>query len=220
MTHRNWKTTLKRVLSRAHVLPAVRSLHYQVRRAVDRDFRASELLLEQEFRQFAGEYGAAFRRPCATEPGEGKRRVLVVSSGSLGQLVEIALVKAFQLAGYRPVSWRIMTGGWKPIIAKWESRTCCIGMSSSARCPHAEAARMMATAGSFEHLIKVGLLTVPGSENMRLPPRCAICGSAVSILTDQAVREAMLPFLHRAISYAKTAQDDCQDRASAVSAVG
>ena len=154
MTHRNWKTTLKRVLSRAHVLPAVRSLHYHVHRVVDRDFRASELLREQEFREFSSGYGAAFRNLRPVEQGQS-RRVLVVSSGSLGQLVEIALVKAFQAAGYHPV---VLTDydRWVDAFYREVGIQDLLYWDEFVRLlPDAEAVQVMANVSSFEQLLTV-----------------------------------------------------------------
>ena len=102
MTHGNWKTTAKRALACVRLLPAARSIHYHVRRMLDRAFREQEARREQEFLQFEAGHGAAFRR-AATAGAQDAKRLLVVSSGSLGLLVEIALVKAIQAAGYRPV---------------------------------------------------------------------------------------------------------------------
>jgi hypothetical protein len=205
MTHGNWKTTLKRFLSRIRLLPAARTIRYHFRRAADRNFREQEFLLDQEFRQFAREYGAAFRHPSSTEPGEGKR-VLIVSSGSLGQLVEIALVKAFQLAGYRPVVLadydRWMEAYYREVgvqdLLYWDAFFCPV--------PHAEAARMLETAGSFEHLIKSDYC---GARVGKYAASTALRHLRVGRLdvADRAVREALLPFLHRAMSYARTAQE-------------
>lgn len=205
MIHGNWKTILKRFLTRARLLPAARSMQYHLRRAADRTFREQEFLLDREFRQFSREYGAAFRQPSPTEFGEGKR-VLIVSSGSLGLLVEIALVKAFQLAGYRPVVLtdydRWMEAYYREAgvhdLLRWEEY-----MSPA---PHAEAARMLAAAGSFEDLLTSRYC---GARVGKYAASTALRHLRVGRLdvADRAVREALLPFLHRAMSYAGTAED-------------
>ena len=205
MIHGNWKTTLKRFLSHARLLPAVRTVHYQLRRAIDRDFREQELLLDQEFRQFASEYGQAFRHPLSAEPGEGKR-VLVVSSGSLGQLVEIALVKAFQLAGYHPLVLtdydRWMGTYYREVgvqeLLYWHEFVCPV--------PASEAVLALETLSSFEDLIK---LEYCGARVGKYAASTALRHLRVGRLDvkNQAIRDALLPFLRRAMSYAKAAQE-------------
>lgn len=205
MIHGNWKTTLKQFLSRARLLPAARTVRYHLRRTADRQFREQEFLLDQEFRQFAREQGAAFRHLLFTEPGEGKR-VLIVSSGSLGLLVEIALVKAFQLAGYRPVVLtdydRWMEAYYREVgvqdLLYWDEFFCPV--------QHSETARIMATIGSFEDFIKADYC---GARVGKYAASTALRHLRVGRLdvADRAVREALFPFLHRAMSYAKTAQE-------------
>lgn len=208
MTHNNWTTTLKRVLSSAHVLPAARALHYHLRRSVDRAFREQEACLDQEFRRFAEEYGAAFRLPQTPDHGTDKR-VLVVSSGSLGQLVEIALVKAFELAGYRPV---LLMDYDRRLIAYYREvgiRDVCDWMDLLRPVPQTEVARMMETIGSFEHLLKAEYY---GARIGKYAASTALRHLRVGRLdlASRTVREALLPFLSRAMAYARAAQEIVQ----------
>ncbi len=205
MTHSNWKTTLKRVLSRAHVLSAVRSLHYQFRRTVDRDFRDVELLREQEFQQFSRDYGAAFRR-LLPEQQESARHVLVVNSGSLGLLVEIALVKAFQAAGYHPV---VLSDYDRWVDAFYREAGIQDQLYWDAfvpLLPAAEAVGMMANVASFEQLLTV---EYGGVRVGKYAASTALRHLRVGRLdlTNPAVRDAILPFLQRSIAYARAAQD-------------
>jgi hypothetical protein len=204
MTHRNWKTSLKRVLSRAHVLPAARALQYHLRKSVDREFRDQEAGLDQAFRRFAADYGAAFRRAVPPESSDDQR-VLVVSSGSLGQLVEIALVTAFRLAGYRPV---ILTDYDRWMGAYYRE----IGVQEHLywddcfrQVPMAEAVHVMASIGSFEQLIKADYC---GARVGKYAASTVLRHLRVGRLdlSDRSVRDALLPFLHRAMCYARTAE--------------
>jgi len=120
---------------------------------VDPAFRKQEGKRQAEFRQFDAEHGAAFRRtaPAATL---ALQRVLVVSSGSLGLLVEIALVKAIQAAGYRPViltdydRWvdRYYRAAGVEELSYWEEWQRPVS--------RAEAVAMMHGLGSFEQFIQ------------------------------------------------------------------
>ena len=73
MTHGNWKTTAKRALACVRLLPAARSIHYHVRRMLDRAFREQEARREQEFLQFEAGHGAAFRRAATAGAQDAKR---------------------------------------------------------------------------------------------------------------------------------------------------
>ena len=204
MTHLNWKTSLKRALSRAHVLSAVRSLHYQFRRTVDRDFRNQESVREQEFREFSSEYGAAFRHLLPEQHGLA-RQVLIVSSGSLGLLVEIALVKAFQAAGYHPV---VLTDydRWVDAFYREAGIQDLLCWDEFVRLsPDAEAVRIMADVASFEQLLA---LDYGGIRVGKYAASTALRHLRVGRLdlTNQAVRDALLPFLQRSLSYAQAAQ--------------
>ena len=208
MTHGNWKSILKRFLSRTHVLPAARIVHHHLRRATDPVFRAQENFLDEEFRQFAEAYGAAFRR---TQPSahDKNKRVLIVSAGSLGLLVEIALVKALELAGYRPVLLtdydRRMLAYYREVgvqdIRDWTDILRPIQKS--------EAARRMARVRSFEQLLNVEYC---GARVGKYAASTALRHLRVGRLdlTDRATRDALFPFLHRAMSYARAAQDIVQ----------
>ncbi len=204
MIHRNWKTTLKRFLSQVRVLPVARALHYHLRLASDHNLRDRERQLDQEFRRFAAEYGAAFRQ-AAPPASSDTKRVLVVSSGSLGQLVEIALVTAFRLAGYRPV---ILTDYDRWMDAYYRE----IGVHDHVywdecfrQVPMAEAVRAMASIGSFEQLIKADY---SGARIGKYAASTLLRHLRVGRLdlADQGIRKALLPFLHRAMCYAKTAE--------------
>ncbi|GMV49498.1 MAG: hypothetical protein NBKEAIPA_02145 [Nitrospirae bacterium] len=203
MTHGNWKTTAKRLLSRTGLLPAARELRYQTRRATDSTFRAHEQQVEQEFRRFADQYGAAFRQVAPAQQ-EG-RRVLIVSSGSLGQLVEIALVTAFRAAGYRPMILgdydRWMEAYYRevgvPDQRYWDEWFKPV--------PQAEAAALLGTIGSFEQLIK---LEYAGTRVGKYAASTALRHLRVGRidLADRGIKDALLPFLHRAMCDAETAR--------------
>lgn len=205
MTQSNWKTALKRFLSYAHVLPVARTLHYQLRRSVDRAFRDQEAALDQELDRFAREYGAAFRLPSDSGHGADKP-VLVVSSGSLGQLVEIALVKAFEIAGYRPV-----------LLAEYDRRVLAYYREAGIRdvrdwmdvlrpVSKSDVDGVMASLGSFEQLLKAEYY---GARVGKYAASTALRHLRVGRLdlTDVAVREALVPFLSRAMAYARASHE-------------
>ena len=131
--------------------------------------------------------------------------MLVVSSGSLGQLVEIALVTAFRLAGYRPLILseydRWMEAYYREIGVQehlyWDD---CFR-----QVPMAEAARLMASIGSFEQLIKADYC---GARIGKYAASTVLRHLRIGRLdlADQGIRDALLPFLHRAMCYAKTAE--------------
>ena len=171
----------------------------------DPAFREQEARRQGEFLRFDAEHGAAFRRaaPPATQL---QQRVLVVSSGSLGLLVEIALVKAIQAAGYRPVvltdydRWvdRYYRAAGVEELSYWEEWQRPVSP--------AEAAAMMHGLGSFEQFIhadycgaRVGKYAAStGLRHLRV---------GRLDLSSPPVREALLPFLHRAMSSARAAQE-------------
>lgn len=148
--------------------------------------------------------GPRFAAPCSPESSDNQR-VLVVSSGSLGQLVEIALVTAFRLAGYRPV---ILTD-----YDRWmEAYYCEIGVQEHLywddcfrHVPMAEAVHLMASIGSFEQLIKTDYC---GARVGKYAASTVLRHLRVGRLdlSDRTVRDALLPFLHRAMCYARTAE--------------
>ena len=171
---------------------------------MDPAFRDREAGLDQAFRRFAADYGAAFRRAAPPESSDNQR-VLVVSSGSLGQLVEIALVTAFRLAGYRPV---ILTD-----YDRWMNAYYCeIGVQEHLywddcfrQVPMAEAVQLMASIGSFEQLIKADYC---GARVGKYAASTVLRHLRVGRLdlSARTVRDALLPFLHRAMCYARTAE--------------
>jgi hypothetical protein len=204
MTHGNWKTTAKRALARVRLLPAARSIHYHVRRMLDRAFREQEARREQEFLQFEAGHGAAFRR-AATAGAQDAKRLLVVSSGSLGLLVEIALVKAIQAAGYRPVILADYDR-WVDIyyraagvqdVSYWEDWQRPVSRD--------EAAAMMHGLGSFEQFIQA---VYCGARVGKYAASTGLRHLRVGRLdlSSPTVREAVLPFLHSAMSSANAAQ--------------
>jgi len=204
MIHGNWKTTVKRLLSGAHLLPAARTMHYRLRCATDRAFREQQRRLDRDLQQFAREFGGAFRLPQPARQEENNR-LLVVNSGSLGQLVEIMLVKAFELAGYRPVvltdfdRWVLAYYGEAGIedVLYWED------MLQSL--PFSDAERMMDDIRSFEHFVKADYC---GARVGKYAASTALRHLRVGRLdvADQGVRAALLPFLHRAMCCAQAAQ--------------
>jgi len=163
---------------------------------VDPAFREQEARRQGEYLRFDAEHGAAFRRgaPPATQV---QQRVLVVSSGSLGLLVEIALVKAIQAAGYRPV---ILTDydRWVDLyyraagveeVSYWEEWQRPVS--------RAEAAAMMNGLGSFEQFIQAdygGARIGKYAASTRPRRGCAICVSAVWICPAPRCARRCCPF--------------------------
>lgn len=205
MIHSNWKTTLKRAFASSRLLPAARFIHYQVRRMTDRAFRERELLREGEFRRFEAEHGAAFRRSSPAAAGAGKC-VLVVSSGSLGLLIEIALVKALQAAGYRPV---ILTDydRWVDTyyraagvedLSYWEDWVRPVSEEA--------AVRLMAGLQVFAQFIQAEYC---GARVGKYAASTGLRHLRVGRLdlSLPAARAALLPFLRRAMASANAAQD-------------
>lgn len=204
MTHGNWKTTLKHVAARARLLPAARSLHYHVRRMIDRAFREQEVRREREFLQFQAEHGAAFRG-AAAPASQAQRRVLIISSGSLGLLIEIALTKAIQAAGYRPAIlmdydlWadRYYRAVGLEDVSYWDEWQRPVS--------RAQAVTMMNGFGTFQHFIRADYC---GARVGKYAASTALRHLRVGRvdLSIPAVREALLPFLQSAMSSAQAAQ--------------
>lgn len=204
MTHGNWKTILKRVLSRARVLSAARALRHQLRLISDRQLRELEWEADRRFQRFAADYGAAFRQ-AASPQIHSAPLVLVVSSGSLGQLVEIALVTAFRLAGYRPLILadydRWMEAYYREAgvsgIVYWDDYF--------HKVPRSAAIRMMESICTFEQLLQVDYC---GARIGKYAASTLLRHLRVGRLDLSApsVRDSLLPFLHRAMCFAKTAQ--------------
>ena len=204
MIRPDWKRALKRCAAGMGLLPAGRVIRHQFRLLTDSSFREGERRLEQEFTSFSEQYAAAFRRlsPCLSA---GSKRVLVVSLGSLGQLVELALVKAFELAGYRPViltdydRWteRYYRAVGIPDLLHWEDFRMPV-RDSVAR-------SAMDSAQCFEQFVKL--------DHHRA--RVGKCAASTALrhlraghldLTSRSTRETLLPFLRHAMEYAEAAE--------------
>ncbi|TXG85824.1 MAG: hypothetical protein E6R14_03995 [Thermomicrobiales bacterium] len=170
----------------------------------DSAFREQEARREQEFLQFEREHGAAFRR-AAPAVAQASQRLLVVSSGSLGLLVEIALVKAIQAAGYRPViltdydRWvdRYYRAAGVEDVVYWEEWQQPVSQT--------EAAVLMNSLASFEQFIQADYC---GARVGKYAASTGLRHLRVGRLdlSIPSMREALLPFLHRAMSSAQAAQ--------------
>ncbi len=171
----------------------------------DRAFREQELLREGEFRRFEAEHGTAFRRSSPAAAGTGKR-VLVVSSGSLGLLIEIALVKALQAAGYRPV---ILTDYDRWVDTYYRA----VGVEDLSYwedwfrpVSEEDAVRLMAGLQAFAQFIQA---KYRGARVGKYAASTGLRHLRVGRLdlSLPAVRDALLPFLRGAMSSANAAQD-------------
>ncbi|MGE0275327.1 MAG: hypothetical protein AB7G68_02125 [Nitrospiraceae bacterium] len=201
MIHPGWKTGLKRQVAGMGLLPAVRAIRYQFRLLTDSSFRGHERLLEEDFTSFAERYGPLFRRvSCSSDPGA--KRVLVVSLGSLGLLAEIALVKGFELAGYRPI---VLTdyNRWMEQYYRAAGIQDIVYWDDFIR-PAMDAILLpfMESVQSFEHLIK---LDYKGARVGKYAASTALrqLRTGSLDLSSPHVRSALLPFLRQAIQYAE-----------------
>lgn len=204
MIQSDWKVFLKSILSRSHLLPAVGNAHYRFNRLVNREFARREVERERELSLFRREYAGTFRDAQIDSQTSGPR-LLVVSSGSLGQLVEIALVKAFQLAGYRPV---ILLD-----YDRWVERFYCeVGIRElkwwdeyMPVLTDSRASRLMANVESFQQLLSVEY------DGVRVGKYAASTALRVlrtgrPDLSDRATRHSVLAFLRRSVACAKAAK--------------
>jgi hypothetical protein len=169
---------------------------------IDPEFQEEQACRETDIQEFIRTSAAAFRD---VGPGVAQRRLLVVNSGSLGQLVEIALIKAFELAGYRPV---ILTD-----YDRWVERYFKeVGITDlwhwedfATPVPRATAEQMLAGICSFEDLID---LRYSGVRVGKYAASTALRHLRVGRpnVTDPVVRKVLTSFLHRSICYAHAAK--------------
>lgn len=206
MIRPDWNSALKRRAAGMGLLPAARAIRHHLRLLTDSSFRDRERLLEQHFAAFSDHYAALFRR--VSLPREAVP-ALIVSQGSLGQLVEIILVKTFELAGYRPV---ILTNydRWMERYYRASGLTDIVYWEDFVRpVDEATVQAAMESVRSFEHLVK---LDYKGARVGKYAASTALRHLRVGSLdlTSLPTRAALLPFLRRAMQYAEAAENIVQ----------
>ncbi len=100
MSRNDWKHSLKRLSRQGGLLPLVRRLWRIIRWLSDKRFRLEEGQQKRGFDLFCQGPGHLFRH----RPSSGvadTRTMLIVNTGRQALLVELALVKACELAGFR-----------------------------------------------------------------------------------------------------------------------
>jgi hypothetical protein len=199
-----WNSVLKRHVARMGLLPAARAVRRLFRLVGDPAFRLQERQLTRDFQLFSDRYAASFRRISVPSSDETKQ-VLVMSVGSLGQLVEIMLIKGFELAGYRPIVLadydRWMDRYYRAVglsnIVYWEDFLRPINKAA------VQAA--LDSIQSFEHLVK---LDYRGARVGKHAASTALRHLRVGTLdlSSRSTRSALLPFLRRAMQYAEATE--------------
>jgi hypothetical protein len=96
------KSSLKRLLDRAGLLGPLRSIWYEAKWLTDEKFRREESQEREAFAVFSRAHGHLFHRRASPVPADSPP-LLVVNLGRQGVIVELALVKACELTGFRPV---------------------------------------------------------------------------------------------------------------------
>lgn len=97
------RSCFRAVLKTTGLLSAARTCRNWMKFLTDRKFRYHEKLCRQEFNEFKRLHGELLR-VSINRADRLAKKVLVVSSGMLEVIkVELALIKAFELAGYRPI---------------------------------------------------------------------------------------------------------------------
>lgn len=198
------KIRLKGRLATMGLLPAVRTVQYGLRWLTDPAFRQADQLHRRDYTAFLHRHAAMFRRVSA-HSDQGRGRVLVVSLGSLGQLVEIALVKAFELAGYRAV----VLSDYDRWVDRYYRATGIrdlIYWDAFLRPIEPDAARAaLETMRSFEHLVK---FDYRGARVGKYAASTALrqLRAGRLDLSSSDTRAAVLPFLHRAMQYAEACE--------------
>ena len=209
MIRPDWKSALKRRAAGMGVLPAVRAIRHNLRLLTDSSFRDCERLLEQQFTAFSEQYGALFRR-AFLGVGREAGRALIVSQGSLGQVVEIVLVKTFEMAGYRPV---ILTDydRWMERYYRASGLTDIVYWEDFVRpVDEATVQEAMGSIRSFEHLVK---LDYKGARVGKYAASTALRYLRVGRLnlSSSAVRAALVPYLRKAMEYAEAGERIVRD---------
>ena len=101
--HAGWlRMTLAEALSALGLLALARRLQLRIALAMNPDIRAREREERERFSSFRRDYGDAFGQRVNADAG-GARTALVISSRCPTIEVELCIIKALQLAGFRPV---------------------------------------------------------------------------------------------------------------------
>jgi hypothetical protein len=208
MIRPDWNSALKRRAAGMGLLPVVRAIRHRFRLLTDSPFRDRERQLEEHFTSFSEQHAALFRRASLGVDCRAGRAV-IVSQGALGQLVEITLVKAFELAGYRPLiltdydRWmeRYYRASGIADIVYWEDFVRPID--------DATVQAAMDSVRSFEHLVKLDYKRARvGKYAASTALRHLRAGNLD--LSSAPTRAALLPFLRRAMQYAEAAESIVQ----------
>jgi hypothetical protein len=100
MSGNGWKRPLKRLFRQGGLLPLARRLWRSIRWLSDKRFRLDERQQKREFALFSQGQGHLFRHRPSSGVADAPA-ILVVNTGRQALLVELALVKACELAGFR-----------------------------------------------------------------------------------------------------------------------
>ncbi len=191
------KISFKRLLIRAGLLRALRSIWYEAKWLVDDSFRREESRERQAFAAFTRAHGHLFHSGASSAVADSPP-LLVVNLGRQGVIVELALVKACELNGFRPV-----------VLADYDRWTRRYYREAGINAVHhweefhsggepGVAASLLASAETFEQFIG---LQYGGVRVGKYAASTALRHLRVGRLDLRvvSVRQAVLPFLEQAI---------------------
>ncbi len=198
------KSSLKKLFRQAGLLPHARSVWGGIRRLSDATFRREERQQAVDFALFCQGQGRLFQQrlfpPIADLPS-----VLVVNTGRHALLVELALVKACELAGFRPV----VLAEYDPWTERYY-RHCGVDavyfwdefLEAS---DTALAASLLASVNTFQHFVG---LEYQGVRVGKYAASTALRHLRVGRLdlASPSTRQSLLPFLRRAVECAEASK--------------
>jgi hypothetical protein len=189
------KASLKRLLNRAHLLESLRGIWYEAKWLTDSGFRREESKEREAFAAFTQIHGHLF--PQIASSGDSPP-LLVVNLGRQGVIVELALAKACESSGFRPVvlaDYDRWTGRYYreariDAVLYWEDFHACVEPDL--------AASLLASVETFEQFIG---LQYGGVRVGKYAASTALRHLRVGRLDlkVECVRRAVLPFLDRAV---------------------
>lgn len=197
---------MRDALAAARLLPFLRALRQRVRLALSASARDAERRREAAIAEFAREHGTALRADLLPETPRG--RALVVSVGQQGIEVELALIKALELAGLESTALAPI-GPWsryhrlipRTVAAQWADFGASTPPPAAAR---QEARSILGRVRSLDELLGV---SSQGCRIGRSTAATALRGLRVGSLdlSDSSLRESIEPYLARSIAAAEVA---------------
>jgi len=197
MTSDSSKSPLKRLLRQLGLLSFARQVWSMVRWLTDSEFRQREREQRRKFVEFCRGRGRLFADE-VYRPDKARPAVLVVNTGPHGLLVELALVKACELGGFRP----IILAGYDRWTARYyrhaHIRAIHYWEDFLEPCDQGTVTALLAPVKTFQELVA---LQYQGIRVGKYATSTALRHLRVGRLDPSvpATRQAVLPFLSRAI---------------------